>query len=397
MVHPVSEFPHYSALSLRLSDEPDPAWKVHTIAAKRKAAGEDVIILSIGEPDSPPPPAVLAEIEASIARGRTRYSNARGEDNVIEAISRYTSKQAGRTIEPDMVNFFPGAQTALFGMLMTIVGPGDGLIVPEPFYAPYTQVLGATGVEVGHIALKPEHGFHPSIDELRAAITPRTRAMVITNPHNPTGAVLTRDERLGIAELCREHDMWLVADEVYNEFIYTGEFTSILALEGYEDRTIALGTLSKSYAMTGFRHGWAVGPTAVGARAAVLLEAMLFGCVQFIQDAGAVALSDDGAFPRAERAKYLRRLDLIMAELEGAATISPRRPEAGMFVMIDIRPTGLDAETFAMRLLDEEKVAVLPTHTFGPSGAGHVRISLGMDDDTLVEAARRIRRFADAL
>ena len=244
----MSEFPHYSALSLRLSDEPDPAWKVHSIAVNRKAAGEDVIVLSIGEPDSPPPPAVLAEIEASIARGRTRYSNARGEDNVIEAICRYTSKQAGRTIEPDMVNFFPGAQTALFGMLMTIVGPGDGLIVPEPFYAPYAQVLGATGVEVGHIALKPEHGFHPSIDELRAAITPRTRAMVITNPHNPTGAVLTRDELTAIAELCREHDMWLVADEVYNEFIYTGEFTSILALEGYEDRTIALGTLSSEKA-----------------------------------------------------------------------------------------------------------------------------------------------------
>ncbi|MGI9117477.1 MAG: pyridoxal phosphate-dependent aminotransferase [Gaiellales bacterium] len=392
----MSGFPHYSALSLRLSDEPDPAWKVHQLAMERAAAGEDVIILSIGEPDSPPPPAVLAEIEASIARGRTRYSAARGEDNVVAAICRYTSQQAGRDITPAMVNFFPGAQTALFGMLMTIAGPGDGLIVPEPFYAPYTQVLGATGVEVGHIALSPDRGFHPSIDELRTAITPRTRAMVITNPHNPTGAVLSRDELMAIAELCREHDMWLVADEVYGEFVYAGSFTSVLALEGYEDRVVSLGTLSKSYAMTGFRHGWAISPADLGARAGVLLEAMLFGCVQFIQDAGAVALSDGGAFPRAERAKYLRRLDRAMAELEGATTIAPRRPEAGMFVMIDIRPTGLEAEEFALRLLDEEKVAVLPTHTFGPSGAGHVRISLGMDDERLVEAARRIRRFADA-
>lgn len=389
--------PGFSALSLRLSDEPDPAWEVHSIAAQRKAAGEDIIMLSIGEPDSPPPPAVLAEIEASIARGRTRYSNARGEDNVIEAICRYVSKQAGREIRPEHVNFFPGAQTAMFGMLMTIVGPGDGLIVPEPFYAPYAQVLSATGVEVSHIALRPEHAFHPSLDELRAAITPRTRAMVVTNPHNPTGAVLTRDELTAIAELCREHNMWLVADEVYSEFIYEGEFTSVLALEGYEDRTIALGTLSKAYAMTGFRHGWAISPPEAGARAGVLLEAMLFGCVQFIQDAGAVALSDGGAFPRAEREKYLRRLNKVMAELEGSDVIRPRRPEAGMFVMIDIRPSGLDADTFAKRLLDEQKVAVLPTHTFGPSGAGHVRISLGMDDDTLVEATRRIRCFADSL
>ena len=146
--------------------------------------------------------------------------------------------------------------------------------------------------------------------------------------------------------------------------------------------------------MPGFRHGWAVSPPALGARAGVLLEAMLFGCVQFIQDAGVVALSDGGAFPRAEREQYLRRLDKVMAELEGSERIMPRRPEAGMFVMIDIRPTGMEAEEFAMRLLDEERVAVLPTHTFGPSGAGHVRISLGMDDDLLVEAARRIRRFA---
>ena len=389
--------PGFSALSLRLSDEPDPAWEVHALAVQRRAAGEDIIMLSIGEPDSPPPAAVLTEIAASIERGRTRYSAARGETVVVDAICRYASQQAGREIRPEHVNFFPGAQTALFGMLMTIVGPGDGLIVPEPYYAPYTQVLGATGVEVAEIPLRPANAFHPSLDDLRAAITPRTRAMVITNPHNPTGAVLTRSELMGIAAICRDHDMWLVADEVYSEFVYAGTFTSVLALEGFEDRTIALGTLSKSYAMTGFRHGWAISPPEAGARAGVLLEAMLFGCVQFIQDAGAVALSDGGAFPRAEREKYLRRLDLVMAALSGSAAISPRRPEAGMFVMIDVRPTGLDADAFARRLLAEERVAVLPTHTFGPSGAGHVRISLGMDDEALAKAARRIRRFADAL
>ena len=389
--------PPYSPLSLRLSDEPDPAWKVHQIASERKAAGEDIIILSIGEPDSPPPPAVVAEVDASIARGRTRYAEARGEAAVVAAICGYVSRQAGREITPAMVNFFPGAQTAMFGMLMTIVGPGDALILPEPFYAPYTQVLRASGVEVDHVPLRPEDGFHPRIDDLRAAIRPATRAVVLTHPHNPTGAMLDRAELQAIADLCAEHDLWLLADEVYGEFDFAGPYTSILALDGVEDRVISLGTLSKAYAMTGFRHGWSVAPPELAARAGVLLEAMLFGCVQFIQDAGAVALADGGAFPRAEREKYLRRLDRVMAELERASAIVPRRPEAGMFVMIDIRPTGLEAEDFALRLLDQERVSVLPTHTFGPSGAGHVRISLGMDDEQLVEAARRIRRFADGL
>lgn len=389
--------PGFSALSLRLSAEPDPAWKVHAIASQRKAAGEDIMILSIGEPDSPPPAAVVEEIAASIQRGRVRYTAARGEDDVVDAIARYTSAQAGREITNDRINFFPGAQAALFGVLMTIAGPGDELIVPEPLYAPYLQVIAATGVDVKHIPLRPEHDFHPSIGDLRAAITPRTKALLLTNPHNPTGTVLSRDELETVAALCREHGIWLVTDEVYAEFSYARPFTSALALEGAEEFVAALGSLSKSYAMTGFRHGWAVTPVELGARAGVLLEAMMFGCPPFIQDAGAVALSDGGAFPRAEREKYLRRLDKVLVELEGSAMITPRRPEAGMFVLIDIRPTGLDAETFALRLLDEQRVSVLPTHTFGPSGAGHVRISLGMDDEQLIEAARRIRRFADSL
>ncbi|MGA0121862.1 MAG: pyridoxal phosphate-dependent aminotransferase [Gaiellales bacterium] len=389
--------PAYSPLSLRLSDEPDPAWRVHQLALERVAAGEDVIVLSIGEPDSPPPAAVLAEVEASIARGRTRYAEARGEDAVIAAICAYASEQAGREITPAMVNFFPGAQTAMFGMLMTIVGPGDRLILPEPFYAPYTQVLRSSGVAVDHVALRPEDAFHPRVEEIAAAVRPETRAVVLTHPHNPTGAMLDRAELQAIADVCRERDLWLLADEVYGEFAYAGDFTSVLALEGVEDRVVSLGTLSKSYAMTGFRHGWAVSPPELGARAGVLLEAMLFGCVQFIQDAGAVALADGGAFPRAQRETYLRRLDRVLAELEGSAMAIPRRPEAGMFVMLDIRPTGLEAEEFALRLLDAERVSVLPTHTFGPSGAGHVRLSLGMDDELLVEATRRIRRFADGL
>jgi arginine:pyruvate transaminase len=389
--------PRYSALALRMSDEPDPAWRVHQIATQRQRDGEDIIVLSIGEPDAPPPPAVVAEVQASIARGRTRYAEARGEPETIEAIRAYASRQAGREIGAEQVNFYPGAQTAMFGTLMALVGPGDGLIVPEPYYAPYTQVLAATGVEVGHIPMPPERGFHPSVDDLRRAITPATRVVVLTHPHNPTGAVLRRDELVAIAETCREHDLWLVADEVYGEFDYVDGFTSVLALEGFQDRVVSLGTLSKSYAMTGFRHGWSIAPPELGTRCGVLLEAMLFGCVQFIQDAGVVALADGGAFPRAQREQYRRRLDLVMAELDGSAMIVARRPEAGMFVMIDIRPTGLEAEDFALRLLDAERVAVLPTHTFGPSGAGHVRISLGMDDGLLIEAARRIRRFADAL
>lgn len=388
------QFPHYSPLSLRLSDEPDPAWRVHSLALDRRDAGEDVIILSIGEPDARPPAYVLDAMDAAVRAGRTRYTEARGEPAILEAIARYSTALAGRPVETDRLNFFTGAQAALFGILMTIAGEGEELIVPEPVYAPYLTVIAATGARLVHVPLRPERDFHLDPADVAAAMTDRTAALVLTNPHNPTGVVLSRDELETLGGICRERGVWLVSDEVYTEFAYARPFTSALALDGAEDYVAATGSLSKSYAMTGFRHGWSVTPTELGARAGVLLEAMMFGCPPFVQDAGVAAFADGGAFPREQRAEYQARLDLVLDILDGTPGIVVRRPEGGMFVMIDVRPTGLTADEFALRLLDEERVSLLPTDTFGPSAVGHVRLALCADRATLAEAAERVRGFA---
>jgi arginine:pyruvate transaminase len=243
-----------------------------------------------------------------------------------------------------------------------------------------------------HVPLRPERSFHLAADDVATRVTPRTRAILLNNPHNPTGAVLTRAELEDLAALCRMHDLWLVCDEVYATLTYGVEHTSVLALEGVEDRVAMLSSLSKSHAMTGFRHGWAVGPVELVQTLEQLLQGMLFGCPPFVQDAGLVALADPEV-TAAIRSAYGRRAQLVVDALAGAPGVVARAPEGGMFMLLDVRGSGIGAPRFADLLLDTEGVALLPIDLFGPGGVGHLRMSLGCADERLAEGCARIRRF----
>jgi arginine:pyruvate transaminase len=370
------------------------AWAVHRRAAGRAARGEDVIVLSIGEPDFPTPPPIVEAAVTSLRGGRTRYTDARGEPALLDALAAVAAASAGRPVAPERVAFFPGAQAALFAVLLAVVETGDEVLVPEPAYSTYEGVVATTGATMVHVPLRPERAFHLDAADVAARITPRTRAILLNNPHNPTGAVLTRAELEELAALCREHDLWLVCDEVYATLTYGVEHTSVLALEGVEDRVAMLSSLSKSHAMTGFRHGWAVGPVELVRTLEQLLQGMLFGCPPFVQDAGVVALADPEVTP-AIRAAYARRAGLVVDALAGVPGIAARAPEGGMFMLLDVRSSSLGAPRYADLLLDTEGVALLPLDLFGPGGVGHLRMSLGCADDRLAEGCARIRRFAD--
>jgi arginine:pyruvate transaminase len=368
------------------------AWAVHRRASERERRGDDVIVLSIGEPDFPAPPPVVEAAVASLRGGRTRYSNARGEPALLDALATAAAASAGRPIPSARVAFFPGAQAALFAVLLAIAERGDEVLVPEPAYSTYEGVVASTGAQMVHLPLRPERGFHLDAGDVAAAITPRTRALLLNNPHNPTGAVLARAELEALAGLCRAHDLWLVADEVYAALTYGVEHTSVLALPDVEDRVAMISSLSKSHAMTGFRHGWAVGPEELVATLEELLQAMLFGSPPFVQDAGIAALADLDVTP-AIREAYARRADLVADRLADAPALVARRPEGGMFVLLDVRGSGLASPRFADQLLDEEGVSLLPIDSFGPGGVGHLRMSLGCPDARLAEGCARILRF----
>jgi len=364
---------------------------------RRREAGHDVIFLTVGDPDQTAPAAVLDATIAALRQGRTGYTPMIGYPQVREAVAARMQRRTGRLCTADNVVLTPGTQGGLFCALSCLAGPGDEVILPEPIYGPYAGVIGASGARMINVPLRPENGFHPDLDALANAITPRTRVIWINSPHNPTGAVFTVDEVAGIARLCRERDLWLVSDEVYEDLAFARPHVSAWSLPDMAERTIVASSLSKSHAMAGFRFGWVIGPPALSRHLFDFLLCMYFGGPAFIQDGGLAALVNELPEVGAQRETYRRRALLLTGILEDAPNCRAIPPEGGMFVLFDVRGSGLGAEEFARELLLSEDVALVPCDGFGPSGAGHLRIALTAPEPRLAEAGRRIVRFARGL
>ena len=290
-----------------------------------------------------------------------------------------------------------GAQCALFSVAQCVLNPGDEVLVAEPMYVTYEAVFGACGAVVIPVPVRSENGFRVMPEDVAARITPRTRALALNSPHNPSGASLPRSTWQALAELCIGHDLWLISDEVYSELLFDGEHVSPASLPGMAERTATLNSLSKSHAMTGWRIGWVVAPPALAAHLENLALCMLYGLPDFVQDAAVVALDNHLPELAAMREAYRQRRDLVCAVLADCPGVRALKPDGGMFVMLDIRATGLSAQAFADRLLDRHGVSVLAGEAFGPSAAGHIRLGLVVDSEQLREACQRIARCAHEL
>jgi arginine:pyruvate transaminase len=384
----------FSPLVDRISGPGAGAWKVHMEAARRRDAGQDVIFLTVGDPDQAPPEPVIAATIEALRRHRTGYSSIIGYPRVREAIAARFQRRTGRPCAADNVVVTPGAQGGVFCALQCLAGPGDEVIVSEPIYNTYEAVIGASGARLVTVPLRADRGFHPDLDAISGAITPRTRVVWINSPHNPTGVVFTAEEVTGIAELCRNRDLWLLSDEVYEDLAFARPHVSPWSLPGMAERTVVVSSLSKSHAMPGFRFGWIIGPTTLSGHLFNLLLCMIFGSPAFIQDGALAALESELPDVAALREAYCRRAGLLSQILEDAPNCRVMPPEGGMFVLLDIRGTGLASEDFAQALLQRENVAVLPCDGFGPSAVGHLRISLTAPEPRLAEAGQRIVRFA---
>ena len=387
----------FSPLVDRIAGRGAGAWSIHMEAARLRDQGQDVIFLTVGDPDqAPPEPVIDATIDA-LRRHRTGYSATVGYPRVREAIAARFRRRNGQRCDAENVVVTPGAQGALFCALQCLAGPGDEVIVPEPVYATYPGVIGASGARLVTVSLRADRGFHPDLDAISRAVTPQTRVIWINSPHNPTGVVFTAEEVAGIAELCRRRDLWLLSDEVYEDLAFARPHVSPWSLPGMAERTVVVSSLSKSHAMPGFRFGWIIGPPELSGHLFNLLLSMTYGSPAFIQDGVTPALENDLPEVAALREAYRDRAGLLSRILGEAPNCRVTPPEGGMFVLLDIRGTGLGAETFARRLLVRENVAVLPCDSFGPSAVGHLRIALTAAEPRLEEAGRRIVRFAAEL
>ncbi|WP_022706196.1 pyridoxal phosphate-dependent aminotransferase [Paracoccus zeaxanthinifaciens] len=386
----------YADITDRLANLGGDKWALHNAARAAIAAGDPVIELTIGEPDITTDPALIRACIDALNAGRTRYSNGRGEANLIEAlIDTYRPRMP--EIAPGNILCFPGTQTALYAVMQALVQDGQGVLIGDPYYATYEGVVRATGAHVQPVPLRMEDGFVLQPDALAAAITPESRVLLLNTPHNPTGAIIPIEVLERIGDLAVAHDLWIVCDEVYEKLIFAGEFASPLQIARLRDRVVVVSSISKTFAATGFRSGWAIGPEEFCDRLLPISETMLFGNQPFIADMTEAALRGHVDTADRLRTAFARRAGIVQRAVSRVPGLRADMPRGGMFIMVDVGGTGLDGDAFAWRLMQEKSVAVMPGSSFGAEAANLVRIALTVPDEVMEDAMTRIADLCAAL
>ena len=288
----------------------------------------------------------------------------------------------------------PGGQAALFATHAATCDAGDTALFIDPYYATYPGTLRGAGAVARSVAATPEHGFQPRARDVAAAAG-GARSLLINTPNNPTGVIYTEDTLTGLAQVCRDHDLWLISDEVYDTQVWHGRHLSPRALPGMAERTLVIGSMSKSHAMTGSRIGWIVGPEEAVEHLINLSTHTTYGVPGFIQDAALWALERGKPLEDEIAAPFRRRRAIAEKLLKASNTVAAVPCDGAMYVMLDIRATGLSGEAFAHALLDAERIAVMPGESFGRAAAGHLRVAMTVDDPAFADALTRLVRFAE--
>lgn len=371
-------------------------WEIHFEALERKQAGEDLLMLTAGDHDFDTPVETVEACVKAVRAGYHHYTQLEGIPSLRRAMARVSTQVSGVETTAQQVLATGGGQGALYAAVQAVCDPGDHGIVVGPYYATYPGTFNAAGAHYAVVDASPDNGFEPNIAAIAAAIEPRTRAILINTPNNPTGAVYAAETLEGIAALCRERDLWLISDEVYWTHTAGKPHISPRALEGMEERTLIVNSMSKSHAMTGWRVGWLTGPADLIAVLVGLNLVSTYGLNDFVSRAAVEAL--DHEWGVAETAAiYDERRDAFLSAISGVEGLVVRGSQGGMYVMLDVRAVAEDGEAFSYDLLAKEKLAVMPGESFGEATAGHVRISLCSPVDVLEEAAARLKRYVARL
>ena len=355
-----------------------------------EATGRDVIHLEIGEPDFDTPANIRHAAARALEAGFTHYGPATGLPALREAIAADATRRKGFDVSPDRVIVTPGAKPIMFYALLALAGPGDEVIYPDPgfpIYESMTRFVGATPVP---IVLREENGFRLDTDELRRLVSPRTRLVIFNSPQNPTGSVLTKADIEAIAAIAVERDLTVLADEIYGRILYDGTHHSVAALPGLPERTIVLDGFSKTYAMTGWRLGYAIVPESLVLPFSRLIINSVSCTSSYSQMAAVEALTGPQDSVDAMVREFRVRRDLIVEGLNAIDGIRCLEPDGAFYVFPNVAGTGMDGERFADRMLYDGGVSVLAGTAFGSSGLNHVRISYANSQEKIRDALRRI-------
>ena len=359
---------------------------------------DDVISLGVGEPDFKTPYAIRRAGIDSLEKGYTFYTANAGLMALREEICTYLHRRFGLQYHPKKeVLVTVGGSEAIDGCIRTLVEPGDEVLIPEPCFVCYDPITRMAGGVPVAIPTKAENAFRLTADELRAAITPKTKLLILPYPNNPTGAVMRRPHLEEIAQVLRDTNIMVLSDEIYGELTYEEPHVSFASIEGMQERTVLVSGFSKAYAMTGWRLGYAAGPAPIIKQMTKVHQFAIMSAPTTAQYAAVKALKPE-CDEEIERmaVEYNMRRGLIVDSLNRMG-LSCFDPQGAFYVFPSIQSTGLSSEEFCERLLRSQKVAVVPGSAFGESGEGFVRISYSYSVDHLVEALKRIERFLEEL
>ncbi len=359
----------------------------------------DVISFTVGEPDFPTPDNIVQAAIRALREGQTHYTLNAGILPLRQAIAEATERSHGLRYDPEgEVMATVGGMQALMLLMLALVDPGDEVIISDPYWPNYVgQVKACGGVPV-LVKVREEDGFVFDPGRVREAVTPRTRILLVNSPANPTGGVAGREVLRALAELAVERDLVVVSDEVYRHFLYDGaEFVSIATFPGMRERTFVVDSFSKTYAMTGWRVGWAAGPAEV-IRNMVKLQENVAACVNSATQYAAIEALRGSQEPlRRMLEEYAQRRALLLGEIAGIERLSCVPPKGAFYALVNISRTGLSSEAFATRLITEKAVAVVPGTGFGEEGEGLVRLSYATSRERILEGFARIKAFVESL
>lgn len=387
----------YASLVERLQGKRTSAWEIHHAAQVARARGEDVIVLSVGDPDFATPEAIVERAVEALRAGDTHYTAVVGREPLRAAIAQEHARTTGRAVGAENVILCAGAQNGIFAASLCLCEPGDEVIVPEPLYLTYEACVRSSGATLVPVPVDPTRGFHLDCNALAAAITSRTKAIFFATPCNPTGVVMPRADLERIAQLAREHDLWVLSDEVYADLTFEREHVSIASLDGMAERTVTIASLSKSHAMAGWRVGWVIGPEALIGHLGRLALCMLYGLPGFIQEAALTAFERKAQIVAEMREVYRRRRDVVYERLSRVPSLRCLLPEAGMFMMVDVSGCGLDTVDFTWQLFRAQGVSLLDASAFGETANGFVRLGFVVEESRLAVACDRIAAFVGSL
>ena len=370
------------------------ALAVYSRAKELERQGRSIIHLELGEPDFHPAAPVVDALRNAVAAGRDRYCSTRGVPALREAIAEYLKRTRSVDAAAEQVLLAPGCKMALSLAMMALIEPGDEVLYPDPgfpIYPSFSRGLGATAVPYW---LEEKNKFQPDVDEIARQITPRATMLIFNSPNNPTGTVFSDEVLQKVAMLATKHDLWVIADEIYARILFSGKYKSIQSLPGMTERTVIIDGFSKSFAMTGWRLGYAVAPEEV-IDAMDLLVLNTFTCAaEFTQVAAIEALRDSTNAVEAMVAEYRKRRDQFVAGLNQIPGFRCQAPDGAFYAWVNIEDTGLSAEEVQKLLLEEAGVAGIAGAAFGPGGKNYLRFSLVSARNLLEEALERMQRVS---